>query len=252
LPARKTKGGTRYYAATDLLALGDVDAQTIYYARVPRPRVWHERPDEGTPETAGDGHSQTDAAACLENNALKRNLKALKRKQRRLARKQKGSNRRAKAKFAVAQLHKRISDQRQAVLHELSEQLTRDYKVICLENLNVKGMVRNRTLARPISDAGFSTLRRMIEYKAKPRGDEVSFLGRFEPSSRTCSECGQLQDMPLSVRTMECDCDNVMDRDFNAAKNSLARGPDALWPDLKCTQALRKTSGLPVATALTA
>jgi putative transposase len=73
---------------------------------------------------------------------LQRNLKALKRKQRRLWRKQKGSNRRARAKLAVAKLHKRISDQRQAVLHELSDRLTRDYKVICLEDLNVSGMVR--------------------------------------------------------------------------------------------------------------
>jgi putative transposase len=90
------------------------------------------------------------------------------------------------------------------------------------------------------------------DYKAKLGGVEVSFLGRFEPSSRACSECGQLHDMPLSVRTMECDCGNVMDRNLNAAKNILARGLDALGPDFKRTQALRKTSGLPVAAVLTA
>ena len=187
-----------------------------------------------------------------ENNALKRNLKALKRKQRRLSRKQKGSNRRARAKLAVAKLHKRISDQRQAVLHELSDRLTRDYKVICLEDLNVKGMVKNGKLARPISDAGFGMLRRMIEYKAELRGVEVAFIGRFEPSSRTCSECGQIHDMPLDKRTMACDCGNVMDRDLNAARNILARGLDTLRPDLKCTHELRKTIGLPMAAALTA
>lgn len=194
----------------------------------------------------------SDGTVFPANNALKRNLKALKRKQRRLSRKQKGSNRRARAKLAVAKLHKRISDQRQAVLHELSDRLTRDYKVICLEDLNVKGMVRSGKLARPISDAGFGTLRRMIEYKAELRGVEVSFIGRFEPSSKTCSECGQIHDMPLDKRTMECDCGNVMDRDENAARNILARGLDTLRPDLKRTQELRKTSGSPAAAALTA
>jgi len=194
----------------------------------------------------------SDGAVFPANNALKRNIRALRRKQRRLSRKQKGSNRRARTKFAVAKLHKRISDQRQAVLHELSDYLTRTYKIICLEDLNVKGMVRNGKLARPISDAGFGMLRRMIEYKAELRGVEVSLIGRFEPSSKTCSECGQIHDMPLDKRTMECDCGNVMDRDVNAARNILARGLDALGPDPKRTQELRKTGGLPAAAALTA
>ncbi|MBK1646751.1 transposase [Thiocapsa imhoffii] len=194
----------------------------------------------------------SDGTVFPENNALKRNLKALKRKQRRLSRKQTGSNRRARAKLAMAKLHKRISDQRQAVLHELSDQLTRDDKVICLEDLNVKGMIKNGKLARPISDAGFGLLRRMIEYKAELRGVEVSFIGRFEPSSRTCSECGQRHDMPLSVRTMKCDCGNVMDRDLNAARNILARGLDTLRPDLKRTHGLGQTLGSPKAATMTA
>jgi len=113
-------------------------------------------------------------------------------------------------------------------------------------------MVKNGKLARPISDAGFGTLRRMIEYKAELRAVRVAVVGRFEPTSRTCSECGQLHDMPLDKRTMECDCGNVMDRDLNAARNILARGLDTLGPDLKRTQELRKTSGLPAAAALTA
>ena len=194
----------------------------------------------------------SDGTEIPTNNALKRNLKALKRKQRSVSRKQKGSNRRARAKLAVAKLHKRISDQRQAVLHELSDRLTRDDKVICQEDLNVKGMVRNDKLARPISDAGFGMLRRMIEYKAKRRGVAVAVIGRFEPSSRTCSECGQIHDRPLSKRTMECDCGNIMDRDLNAARNILARGLDTLRPDLKRTQESSQTVGLPAASALTA
>ncbi|NCA71876.1 MAG: transposase [Sphingobacteriia bacterium] len=194
----------------------------------------------------------SDGAVFPENNTLKRNLKALKRTQRRVSRKQKGSHRRARAKLAVAKLHKRISAQRQAVLHELSDRLTRDDQVVCLEDLNVNGMVSNDKLARPISDAGFGMLRRMIEYKAELRGVDVSFIGRFEPSSKTCSECGQRHDMPLSKRTIECDCGNVMDRDLNAARNILARGLDTLGSDLKRTQELRKTIGLPMAAMMTA
>lgn len=127
------------------------------------------------------------------------------------------------------------------MLHELSSHLTRTYKVVCLEDLNVRGMVRNRRLARPINDAGFGMLRRMIEYKAKLRGVEVAAIDRYEPTSKTCSECGQLHDMPLDKRTMVCDCGNIMDRDMNAARNILARGLDTLRPDLKCTQELSKT-----------
>lgn len=194
----------------------------------------------------------SDGTEVPANDALKRNLKALKRKQQRLSRKQKGSNRRAKAKLAVAKLHHRIGDQRQAVLHELSDKLTREYKVVCIEDLNVKGMVKHDKLARPISDAGFGMLRRMIEYKAELRRVTVAVVGRFEPTSRPCSTCGQLHDMPLSVRTLECDCGNVMDRDLNAARNILARGLDTLGPDLKRTQEWHKTSGLPKAAALTA
>ncbi len=194
----------------------------------------------------------SDGTEISANDALKRNLNALKRKQRRLSRKQKGSHRRANAKLAVAKLHKRITDQRQAALHELSNKLTREYKVVCIEDLNVKGMVKNDKLARSISDAGFGTLRRMIEYKAELRGVTVAVVGRFEPTSRTCCDCGQIHDMPLSKRVMECDCGNVMDRDLNAARNILARGLDTLGPDLKRTQESCKTAGSPGATALTA
>ena len=95
-------------------------------------------------------------------------MKTLKRRQRRLSRKQHSSRRRAKAKLRVARLHQRIKNQRQAVLHELSDQLTRTYQVITLEDLNVKGMVKNRRFARAVSDAGFGELRRQIEYKAQP------------------------------------------------------------------------------------
>ena len=153
------------------------------------------------------------------NQRLKKHLKYLKRRQRKLSRKVKGSRRSAKAKLSLARLHQRISHQRKAVLHELSDKLTRTYQVITLEDLNVSGMIKNRRLSRAISDAGFGELRRQIEYKAAWRGVTVIFANRFYPSSKTCHACGKIHDMSLDQRTMACDCGHVMDRDLNAAKN---------------------------------
>lgn len=176
------------------------------------------------------------------NNALKRNLKTLARKQRQLSRKKKGSNNRAKAKLKVAKLHKRIADQRQAVLHELSDHLTRNYKTIVLEDLNVKGMVRNRKLARSISDAGFGYLRQMVEYKAELRGNTVVIADRFFPSSKTCSGCGQIHQITLADRTLSCDCGLTIDRDLNAAINLENYGHDSFQRDLKRIQESCETS----------
>lgn len=166
-----------------------------------------------------------------------------------------GSNRRAKAKLKVAKLHARISNQRQAVLHELSDKPTRTDQVITIEDLNVKGMVRNRRLARAVSDAGFGELRRQIEYKAQYRGVTVVFADRFFPSSKMCHACGQTHDMPLSKRQMVCDCGHVMDRDLNAAKNLDRYGldrPNTLRPDVKRTQEPSKPAGSPTAAVMTA
>ena len=186
------------------------------------------------------------------SKSLKKNLKTLKRRQKNLSRKVKGSRRRAKAKLKVAKLHARISNQRKAVLHELSDKLTRTYKVITIEDLNVSGMVKNRSLARAVSDAGFGELRRQIEYKAAWRGVTVVVANRFFPSSKMCHACGQVHDIPLSARTMECDCGHVMDRDLNAALNLNEYGLDALKPDLKRTQELGKTVARASALMMTA
>lgn len=155
------------------------------------------------------------------NQKLKANLRRLKRRNRNLSRKKAGSNRRAKAKLSLAKLHKRIADQRKAVLHETSDMLTRRFDAIVIEDLNVKGMVKNRCLARAISDAGFGTLRSMIEYKAKLRGNVVVLAERFYPSSKTCSECGSVKaGLTLADRLFCCDnCGHAMNRDLNAAIN---------------------------------
>jgi len=165
------------------------------------------------------------------NQKLKSNLNKLKKYQRALSRKQKGSQRRVKAKLRVAKLHFRISNQRQAVLHELSDYLTGHFDRIVIEDLNVKGMVKNRKLARSIVDAGFGYLRQQIKYKAALRNCELVIANRFFPSSKTCSNCGQVKtELGLSDRTYHCDCGLEIDRDLNAALNLNAYGVDTLQP----------------------
>lgn len=176
------------------------------------------------------------------NQALKRNLGKLKKLQRSLSRKKKGSNRRAKAKLKIAKLHLRISQQRQAMLHLLSDKLTKEYKVVVIEDLNVSGMLKNRHLARAVADAGFHELRRQIEYKAKWRAGSVVIANQWFPSSKTCHQCGQVHDMPLSQRQMVCDCGLNMDRDLNAAKNLELYGRDSLERDLNRTQELSQSA----------
>jgi putative transposase len=137
------------------------------------------------------------------------------------------------------------------VLHEVSDMLTRRFDSIVIEDLAVKNMVTNRRLARPISDVGFGSLRRMIEYKAEARGCNVIIAPRFYPSSKTCSACGAVNgELALDDRTFRCDdCGHEQDRDLNAAMNSLRL--DTFRPDVNRTQEPRQTSGLPDAVVLT-
>jgi putative transposase len=153
-------------------------------------------------------------------------LARLKRLSRSLSRKQKGSASRAKAKEKLARLHARISHIRQDALHKLTTNLTRRFHTICIENLTVRGMMKNRHLARSIMDMGFFEFRRQLEYKAAMRGGQVVVADRFFPSSKRCSAYGhKLDDLPLSVRGWTCpDCGSIHDRDVNAAKNLLAYG----------------------------
>ncbi len=170
------------------------------------------------------------------NQKLKTNLGKLAKLQRNIARKVKGSLRRARAKLAVAKLHFRIARQRQAVLHELSDYLTKTFDVITIEDLNVRGMVKNRRLSRAILDAGFGYLRQMIEYKAKLRNCLVVIANRFFPSSKMCSCCGRIkEDLTLADRIYNCECGLSVDRDWNASLNLDKYGRDSLQPDLKRT-----------------
>ncbi len=101
----------------------------------------------------------------------------------------------------------------------------RENQTLVIEDLTVRNMVKNHTLARAISDASWSEFRSMLEYKAAWYGRDVIAVDRWFPSSRLCSDCGALQGkMPLNVRTWTCDCGTTHDRDVNAAKNLLAAG----------------------------
>ncbi|MEU8123149.1 RNA-guided endonuclease TnpB family protein [Spirillospora sp. NPDC049024] len=146
--------------------------------------------------------------------------------QRQLARKAEGDGaNRAKARRKVAKVHARIADRRRDHLHKLTTRLVRENQTIVIEDLAVRNMVKNGSLARAISDAAWSEFRSMLEYKAQWYGREVIAIDRWFPSSKLCSVCGALADeMPLNVREWTCDCGTTHDRDVNAAKNILAVG----------------------------
>ena len=150
----------------------------------------------------------------------------LARAQRNLARKQKGSANRVKARVKVARVHARITDRRKDFLHQLSTRLVRENQAVVIEDLSVRNMVRNHSLARAISDAAWSDLRGMLEYKCDWYGRHLIVIDRWYPSSKTCSACGHVAArLPLNVREWDCpSCGTRHDRDINAARNVLAAG----------------------------
>ena len=150
--------------------------------------------------------------------------------QRRLARKQKGSKNRAKARQKVGRVHARITDRRRDHLHKVTTRLIRDNQAVIIEDLAVRNLVRNHTLARAISDAAWSDLRRMLEYKAQWYGRDLVVVDRWYPSSKVCSACGHTANvMPLKVRSWGCvHCRTSHDRDVNAARNIRAEGLSVL------------------------
>ena len=150
----------------------------------------------------------------------------LARAQRVLSRRQKGSSNRAKARLRVARIYARISDRRRDHLHKLTTRLVRENQTIVIEDLHVRGMLGNHSLARAIGDAAWSELRRMLQYKCAWYGRDLVVVNRWLPSSKSCSTCGHLTDqLALSVRNWPCQrCGSWHDRDVNAAKNILAAG----------------------------
>ena len=164
---------------------------------------------------------------------LKLQQRRLKRAQRKLSKKQKGSNNRKKQRRKVALLHEKVANQRLDFLHKLSYRLVLENQEIFIEDLNVKGMMKNRILAKSIGDSGWSEFGRQLKYKCEWYGRKLTQIGRFEPSSKMCSNCNELNhELKLSDRVWVCGhCLVEHDRDINAAMNIAVIG--LVKPDLK-------------------
>jgi putative transposase len=147
--------------------------------------------------------------------------KNLKRKQQKLSHKVKGSNTRNKARILVAKAHEKVANARKDYLHKLSRRLVNENQVIAVEDLHVKGMMKNHCLAKSIGDAGWGAFTTMLKYKAEQAGKGYIEVNRFFPSSKACSNCLHVQSsMPLNIRSWRCDkCGSLHDRDINAAQN---------------------------------
>ena len=152
---------------------------------------------------------------------LKKYLKKLKRLQRGLSRRQKDSHNRYKLKQQIARVHAKIVNIRQNTLHQLTNYLTNNFGGIAIEDLNVKGMMANRKLARAVADIGCYEFKRQMEYKSALKGNYLLIVDKWFPSSKQCSGCGNKKaDLKLSERVYRCDsCGLELDRDLNAAIN---------------------------------
>lgn len=148
--------------------------------------------------------------------------------QRQASKQVKGSRNQRKTYNKIRQLHARIARIRLDFLHKLTTDLAKTFKLIKIENLNVKGMMANHKLAGAISDLGFYEFKRQLDYKCRMYGSRLVLVDQWFPSTKTCSNCGSKKDMLLSVRTFDCPaCDISLDRDFNASVNILNWEPSA-------------------------
>lgn len=152
---------------------------------------------------------------------LKLRLRDLKREQRILSRKTKGSNRWSKQRLVVARIHNKVANARQDLLHKITTYLVKTYDILCIEDLAVQNMLKNHKLARSLSDVGLGEFFRLLNYKANWYGKTVVKVGRYYPSSKTCSHCKHVKKhLSLNERIYECtECGLKIDRDLNAAIN---------------------------------
>lgn len=160
------------------------------------------------------------------NRYTKKYAKQLKKAQQHLSRKQKGSNGFEKQKLKVAKIHEKIASCRLDTLHKVSIELVKNYDLISVEDLNVKGMIKNHKLSKHIADASWGNFVTLLQYKCDWYGKELVKINRFYPSSKTCGDCGWInQELKLSDREWTCNsCAVIHDRDVNASKNILKEG----------------------------
>ena len=150
----------------------------------------------------------------------------LKKLQRQLSKKQKGSNNRNKIRIKLAKVHEKIKNQRNTYLHQITSKLVNENQIICIEDLNVNGMMSNHKLAKSIQELCLYEFKRQLEYKCRWYGRQLIIIDRFFPSSKTCHNCGCIyKDLKLSDREWICpNCNKVIDRDYNASLNILDEG----------------------------
>lgn len=171
-------------------------------------------------------------------------LKRLARLQRDLSRKVFQSSNWKKAKLKVQKAHRQVADIRSNAIHHLTSYLAKNHGAIVLEDLNIRGLIKNRHLSKALSDAALGTIRQQTEYKCERYRSQLVLAARFFPSSQLCSDCGHRQKMPLSVRIFDCEvCNSKKDRDLNASINlehyiaagSVAlRSVDGVLPTVPC------------------
>jgi putative transposase len=185
------------------------------------------------PETCGEGIGidlglmhyavLSDGTKISNPRNLKKSEKELARMQRRMSRRQKGSQGWEKARLQVSRKQEKIANQRKDFQHKLSHRLVKEYGLIGVESLQVKGMMQNGRLAKAIADVGWGEFNRQLAYKGAWYGCQVKKIDSWYPSSKTCSVCGAVMaELALSIRQWECPvCEARHDRDVNAARNIL-------------------------------
>jgi putative transposase len=174
---------------------------------------------------------RSDGVAVKPPKSLRKSLKRLRRAQRTLARRRQGSANRKRQARHVGRIHAKVRDTRRDVQHKATSALVASASAVVTEDLNVKGMFRNRHLALSISDAGWGEIVRQVGYKCQWAGKTHIRAGRFEPSTQRCSSCGTVLSgdakLRLHQRTFRCACGAVHDRDRNAATNLRRIGLEA-------------------------
>ena len=197
-----------------------------------------------TSESIGIDLGIKDFVICSDGNVYpnmrfyEKSLRKLKISQRRLSKKQKGSKNREKQRIRVSKQYKKVKNQRNDYQHKISRELADNFNTICLETLNVKNMVKNHKLAKAISSVSWSSFITKLDYKIAENQGKIVKIDRFYPSSKTCSNCGNVKDkLLLSERTYHCsECGFTIDRDLNASINILKAG-------LKMIEATDATTG---------
>lgn len=186
----------------------------------------HQRKNQAGVETVVGVDLGVNALAVLSTGeriegpkAYQKALKRIRFLNKEQSRRQKGSENWKKTREKLAKAHYRIACLRKDALHKLTTDLVLHNSVIGIEDLNVSGMLQNRHLSRAIADQSFGEFRRQLTYKSAWYASALIIYPRFKPSSKMCCQCGQIHEMPLDKRIMNCPCGNKMDRDLNAAIN---------------------------------